>query len=157
MEHERLILQLVEEVLKKIGTPATNISMEPMDKTFRINIETDDTNLLIGYHGETIKALEHLLRLLFWKKAENPGFNIVIDIQDYRKRQEKNVLEMAEKKAEIVLKTKKNQILPAMSPYFRRLIHVYLTQPQFKDLETISIGEGDHRQITIKLRSSVAE
>jgi spoIIIJ-associated protein len=155
MELERTILQLVEEVLKKIGTPATNIAIEKEEGIYRVNIETEDTNLLIGYHGETIKALEHVLRLLLWKKVENPESNIVIDIENYRKRQEKNVIEMAEKKAEYARKTMKTQILPPMSPYFRRLVHIHFTQPQFSDLETASIGEGDRRQLTIKSKTAV--
>lgn len=150
MEIDRVLLPLIDEVLRMLGAPATNINIEQENTTYRVNIETEDTNLLIGYHGETIKAFEHIVKLLFWKKSPDPQISIVIDIQNYRKRQEKNVLEMADQKAEIARKTKKTQILPPMSPYFRRVVHLHLGQ--FTDLETVSVGEGDRRQITIKAK-----
>ena len=152
MEQDRILLQLVEEVLTKMGTPPSNIEMSQEERACKINIESDDTNLLIGYHGEAIKALEHIIKLMFWKKVVEPEISPVIDIQNYRKRQEQSVLEMAEKKAVIAKKTGKTQIMPPMSPYFRRLVHLHLTQPTFNDIETHSIGEGDRRQITIKIK-----
>lgn len=150
MEIDRILLPLIDEVLRMLGSPATNINIEQENSTYRVNIETEDTNLLIGYHGETIRALEHIIKLLFWKKTPSPEVSIVVDIQNYRKRQEKNVLEMADRKADIARKTQKTQILPPMSPYFRRVVHLHLGQ--FEDLETVSIGEGDRRQITIKVK-----
>ncbi|MEK7544790.1 MAG: R3H domain-containing nucleic acid-binding protein [Patescibacteria group bacterium] len=153
MEHDRILLQLIEEVLKKMGTPASNIELQEEEGNYRVNIESDEANLLIGFHGETIRALEHAIRLIFWKKAENPEKNVIIDIQNYRKRQEESVIEMAIRKAEFVKKMGKPQTLPPMSPYFRRVVHMHLNE-KFSDLETVSVGEGDRRQITIKVKGA---
>ncbi|EKD48220.1 MAG: hypothetical protein ACD_65C00059G0001, partial [uncultured bacterium] len=58
---------------------------------------------------------------------------------------------MANRKADYVRQTGKNQSLPPMSPYFRRLVHMHLMQPEFDDLVTKSNGQGSFRQVVIKL------
>ena len=80
-------------------------------------------------------------------------FTIVVDVDNYRKRQEDNVINLAERKVDMARKTTKMQVLPPMSPYFRRVVHLHLTKDQFDDVKTESIGDGDHRQVTICLDS----
>ncbi len=147
---ETTIQELLEDLLKKLNTPFRRIRVEKKDnESFRANIESEEPSLLIGYHGENIQALQTIFKILLFKKE--PGeYSIVLDVDDYRKRQEENVLKMAERKVENVRKTKHVQSLPPMSPYFRRLVHLHLTGENFKDIETESIGEGDLRYLTIK-------
>lgn len=168
MELERMILQTLEEFLRHIGISITNIELSKTDDgSFRANLETDNPNLLIGHHGENLIAFQHIIKLILWKKIDdgNEGkktedsesFGFILDVENYRKRQEENVIKMAEQKAELVRKTRRSQSLPPMSPYFRRLIHVHFTQSQFQDLETVSVGEGDYRQITIRSKTLIEE
>ena len=168
MELERMILQTLEEFSKQVGMNITNIELSKSDEgTYRANIEAENANMLIGHHGENLISLQHVIKLILWKKIEeqNNGkknedadsFGFILDIENYRKRQEENIIKLAEQKAEIVRKTRHSQSLPPMSPYFRRIIHVHFTQSQFKDLETVSVGEGDYRQITIRSKSLIEE
>ena len=64
-------------------------------------------------------------------------------------RQEANVIKMAERKADFARSSQQPQSLPAMAPYFRRLIHLHLAE-KFEDLVTESDGEGDFRHVIIK-------
>lgn len=161
-----MILQTLEEFTKQLGIVMTNIELtKDDDGTFRVNLETEDTKALIGHHGENLIALQHMVKLILWKKIDESGkssksgneesFSFVLDIENYRKRQEENVLKMAEQKAELVRKTRKNQSLPPMSAYFRRLIHVHFAKPEYQDLETVSSGEGDFRQVTIRSKNLI--
>jgi spoIIIJ-associated protein len=147
---DTLIQETLEELLRRISTPFRKIRIEKMDdNTYRANIESEEPSLLIGHHGENIYALQNILRTIIFKKQ--PGeYNVIIDVDDYRKRQEENVLKLAERKVEAVRKTSHAQDLPAMSPYFRRLIHMHLATPEYSDIETQSEGEGDYRHLTIK-------
>lgn len=152
MDLELLIQETVEEMLKKLSTPFRKIRIEKRDSnTYRVNIESEEPSLLIGYHGENIGALQNLLRLIIWKKHEG-DYNVIIDIDDYRKRQEENVIRLAERKVEVVRQKHIPQALPAMSPYFRRVVHLHLSK-NFTDIVTESEGEGDFRHITIKPKS----
>jgi len=167
---ETLIREILEEILNHLSTPFRKIRIEKRDeKTYRVNIESEEPSLLIGHHGENIGALQNVLKTIFWKKQEDQtngrttgkeaGFasedniNVILDVDDYRKRQEENVIKLAQRKVEMVRKNQQSQPLPAMSPYFRRVVHLYLAE-NFNDIETESVGEGDFRHITIKLRTA---
>lgn len=154
MDIEDVLQETLEEILKKLGTSYTKILISEDEKdSYVVNIKSDEPSLLIGYHGENIQALQHLLKVLVWKKCETEKFNILVDIDDYRKRQEENVIALSQRKVDAVRKTGRKQILPPMSPYFRRKIHLYCMGAGFDDIETSSEGEGDRRHIVIKLKS----
>ena len=154
MDIEDVLKETLEEILKKLGTSYTKILISEDEKdSYVVNIKSDEPSLLIGYHGENIQALQHLLKVLVWKKCETEKFNILVDIDDYRKRQEENVVALAQSKVDAVGKTGRKQILPPMSPYVRRKIHLYCMGAGFDDIETTSEGEGDRRHIVIKLKS----
>lgn len=151
---EELLKETLENLLKAISASYKKIKIheEKKNRRFSINIESDETSLLIGYHGETIHALQHLLKVLVWSKDFPEDYAIYLDIDNYRKRQEESVLAMAERKVDQVRKTERSLILLPMSPYFRRLVHLHLAGEGFEDIETESIGEGNQRQVVIKLK-----
>ncbi|MEK9133167.1 MAG: R3H domain-containing nucleic acid-binding protein [Patescibacteria group bacterium] len=154
---EDLIQNTLAEVLKNLHVEFRKFKVS-VDKNhpsgnvvYRVDIDTDDAATLIGYHGETIYALQHVLKTLVWRKT-NENIFIILDVDSYRKRQEDSVLAMAMRKVEAARKSLQDQILPPMSPYFRRVIHMALAKPEYSDVETESVGEGDHRAVTIKVK-----
>lgn len=149
------IQETVEELLNKLSTPFRRVRLEKKDNIYKINIESEEPSLLIGHHGENIFALQNIVRVIMWNKY--PGdYNILVDIDNYRQRQEENVLKLAERKVETALKTGQTQSLPPMSSYFRRLIHLHLAK-KFEDIFTESVGEGDFRYLTIKPKSLISD
>lgn len=153
---ETSIKSLLKKLLDFLSIKADKITVvEPEKNIFRVNLESADSSLLIGYHGENIQALQHILKILV-RKAENnlEEFSLFLDIDNYRERQEQSVLQLAERKADTARQTSTPQLLPPMSSYFRRLIHLHLAEAKFKDIETESIGEGERRQVVIKVRRS---
>ena len=77
---------------------------------------------------------------------------MILDVDGYRKRQEESVKTLAEKKVELARQTKQDQLLPPMSSYFRRIVHLFLASGEFPDVTTESMGEGDNRQVIIKIK-----
>lgn len=153
MDIEEVLQEVVEEILIKLQVEYNSVKIEEDEKdNFTINIKSDNPSLLIGYHGENMQALQHVVKVLAWKRCANEQFNILLDIDDYRKRQEENVLNLAQRKIERLRQSGRPQALPPMSPYFRRKVHMHCMEPGNEDLETISKGEGDHRHIVIKLK-----
>lgn len=148
---ENQIHEILETLVGKLGGAINKLRIEKAeDNSFKINLTTDNPNLMIGHHGENIGALQHLAKLLIWKKFPEDRPEISLDIDNYRKRQEENIIKMAERKVDMVRKLSSPQSLPAMSPYFRRLVHLHLAQEKFHDITTESQGQGDYRYIVIK-------
>ncbi|MEK7126754.1 MAG: R3H domain-containing nucleic acid-binding protein [Patescibacteria group bacterium] len=150
---EDTLEEVLKTLLKHLEVPFSKIIITEEEKdNFEINIKCDNPSMLIGYHGENIQALQHLLKVIVWKQCENEKFNILLDIDDYRKRQEENVISLTARKVDLARKTGRKQILPPMSPYFRRKIHLYCMGAGFDDIETSSEGEDDRRHVVIKLK-----
>ncbi len=148
------ILQHLGVTFRKFKVEKLKTSLEGKEyPLYRIDIDTDEASLLIGYHGETIYALQQILKTILWKESGENVF-VVVDVDGYRKRQEESVQKIALRKVEMARKTSQDQILPPMSPYFRRVVHLYLVQPEFSDVATESIGEGDARQVVIRLKAN---
>lgn len=147
---ETRIKKIISEFLVHLGLDFMDVDVEKTDdKTFRVNITSDDPSLLIGYHGENLLSMQKILKIVIFKQV-GEEFDIRLDVDDYRKRQEENVLTIAMQKAEEVRNTKMKVALPPMSPYFRRLVHLMLMKDEWSDVETESMGEGDYRQVVIK-------
>lgn len=153
MDIEDELRKILEEILKKLGADYSKITITEDEKdSFEVNIESENPSLLIGYHGDNIQALQHLLKTLCWKKVKSEQFNILVDIDNYRKRQEENILSLAERKIAFVRKAGRPQKLPPMSPFFRRKIHLLCMGAGYDDIETLSEGGGDNRYVIIKLK-----
>lgn len=154
MDTEETLRKTLEDLLSRLELDYKKIEItEEEPNNFSINITSDNPSLLIGYRGENIQAFQQILKTLIWKKCNNEQFNITLDIDDYKKRQEENILNLAKRKVEFLRKTRRPQTLPPMSPYFRRKIHMMCMGPGFDDIETVSEGDGEDRFITLKLKS----
>lgn len=105
------------------------------------------SNLLIGRNGETLRALQFLLRsTLIQKKAELQRVNL--DIAEYKKRHNDQIAEQAEKWAKQVLGSGETMELRPMNPAERRVVHKVLAD--YAQLSTESEGEGRERHIVLK-------
>ncbi len=157
METENLIHQAISDLLGKLGYTINKIKIDFDNRTnsYKVNFETQDISLLIGHRGEGINALQHLIRLIIWRNNRDFESDVIIDIDNYRKRQEENILKITERKVEQARKSLTPQSLPAMSPYFRRIVHLHLTQDKFHDISTESQGNGEKRFVVIKPQLSI--
>lgn len=147
---EKQIKKLVSEFLVQLGIDFTDVEVEETEENnYRVNLVSEEPSLMIGHHGENLLAMQKILTAMSHKQL---GENIVImfDVDNYRKRQEENVLTIAAQKIKEVQSTKVQSALPPMSPYFRRLVHLYIKENGLNDVTTESIGEGNYRQVVIK-------
>lgn len=139
----------VEEFIKLFinnydNTLNYNIKIE--DNTIKVDIDGESCGSLIGYRGETLNSLQTIISSIANKNVKE-RIKIILDIENYRSKREKNLEELAEKVSKTVLKNGKNITLEPMSPYERKIIHSAL-QNNTK-IETYSIGEGDNRRVVI--------
>lgn len=141
-------------MLNELGLPFTSIKISQEEDITRVEIESSMASKIIGWHGETLNSLQHLVKAHVRAKEnlERSPF-IVLDVDGYRKTQEDKVRAIAEKKADFVRRTGTRVALAPMSPYFRRIVHLHIAgNPALADLTTESTGEGDYRQIVLRLK-----
>ncbi len=120
----------------------------------RVDIVSNAASRIIGWHGETLNSLQHLVKSVVRakEKSERAPF-IVVDVDGYRRMQEDKVRTIAEQKADFVKRTGSRIALAPMSPYFRRVVHMHIANtPSLADFTTESVGEGDYRQVVIRLK-----
>ncbi len=150
-----LIQDILGKLLEGLGLPFSAITIDESEPgMIRVNIESGNPSRLIGWHGETLNALQHLVKSIVRtkEKMEKAPF-IVLDVDGYRRDQEDKVCRMAEQKVEFVRNKKTRVALPPMSPYFRRVVHLFISNhPEYADIATESVGEGDYRQIVLRLK-----
>lgn len=116
----------------------------------RINIEGDDTGILIGHHGETLDAIQYLINLSANRRSggESREFvKIAVDVENYRAKREAALRALARRMAEKSKKYKKNIVLEPMNPYERRIIHSEIQE--IEDVSTHSVGYDENRKIVI--------
>lgn len=116
---------------------------------FEVDINGEDTGFLIGYRGETLNSLQVILNNVVAKKSEEK-VKVILNINGYREKREKDLEILASKIAGTVIKTKKSITLEPMSAYERKIIH---TKLQSNDkVKTYSVGEEPHRKVVVALK-----
>ena len=149
MEEKTLkqIQKITEELLEKLQVKS-NLKVEVDEtETVHINIETEETGILIGYHGETLSAFQLILGLMIYKKLGS-WTKIVVNVGDYRERRQEVLFQMAQNAVDRVKTTNESVILPYLNSGERRIIHIYLQENP--DVITESEGEGENRRLVIK-------
>jgi spoIIIJ-associated protein len=111
-----------------------------------IDIRGDDLGLLIGWRGETLRALQLLVNTMVRQSLPDAGA-IVIDVERYRARREDSVRELALRVADRAKRNQERIGLEPMQPYERRVVHTALAEDP--DLSTESEGEEPDRRVVI--------
>lgn len=137
--------KFLESFINKVSAEA-QYCVEIKEKCLYINITGENIGNLIGYRGETLFALENILKAIANKVSENKVI-VRLDIEKYKEKRVKTLENLAIKKASIVEKTGKAITLEPMQAYERKVIHSIL-QNRSK-VETRSIGQEPRRRVVI--------
>jgi len=126
-----------------------DFQVQEKDGFLSLFVEGKDAGMLIGKRGETLEALETLLRIAMSKKGfSNVGLQL--DISGYRERREEALRRLAEKSAKKVIKEKRRLKLEPMNARERRIIHTSLKD--YPEVTTYSVGEGTGRRVVVDLK-----
>jgi spoIIIJ-associated protein len=116
-----------------------------LDDERTINLDGDDSAIVIGRHGDTLKALEFLTNLIYRTDQNTP--KIRFDCGRYRVRREESLIRLAESVAREVVHKGSPVSLDPMSSWERRIIHLALQGNT--DISTSSEGEEPFRKIVV--------
>jgi spoIIIJ-associated protein len=148
-------LDLTESVISKIlftlGLEAQisahfDESDRPDRRSIRVDVRGRDLNMLIGRQAETLNAFQYVASLIVGKQA-GQFVQLVVDVEGYRARREKQLRQMAQRSADQALKMGRRVTLEPMSASERRVIHIELQG--HPAVTTESVGEEPRRKVTI--------
>ena len=136
---------LVEGLLKHMGVRA-QVSVRPSADPITLDITGRDLGALIGWRGETLRALQAVTNVMVGKHLAE-GERVIVDVERYRQRREHTVREIAMRAARQVKMTGDAITLDAMQPFERRAIHLALEGDP--DVTSSSIGEEPERRVVV--------
>ncbi len=128
--------------------------IEPQDskdqRVVLVDVEGKDLSILIGRRSETLNAMQYITSLIV-NKDLGRWVPLMIDVQGYRNRRERQLRQLGRRMAEQAIQSGRKQTLEPMPPNERRLIHLELRDhPQ---VFTESVGEEPYRKVTISLKN----
>jgi spoIIIJ-associated protein len=138
--------EYLSEVLRHICEEFTVEAIEKSDD-ITLRIECDEGGLIIGKNGQTLDAIQYLIRRSSGRKFEDNDKKIFVDTEGYRERRQDSLVAMAKRIAKNVRTSKRPETLRPMNSFERRLVHMALKTES--GVETKSEGEGEDRCIVI--------
>ena len=146
---ENFVADQVKQLIEKLGLSAT-AEVSRLDKTFIIDIASADSSLLIGKYGANLESLQFILAVRIKIQTNEDDFEVVLDVDGWRKDREEKLQSQAATIAQEVAATGQAQTLEDLQAWQRRVIHLALADhPQ---VATESEGEGQDRRLVIKPR-----
>jgi spoIIIJ-associated protein len=144
---------LVEGLLKHMGLRA-QVTVRQGSDPITLDVSGRDLGALIGWRGETLRALQSVTNVMVGRHLAE-GERIIVDVERYRQRREHTVREIAIRAARQVKMTGDAITLDAMQPFERRAIHLALEGDP--DVTSGSIGEEPERRVVVGPRKPAAE
>jgi len=154
-----MVEAVTRELLDAAGLPHTGVVRSEVAGQTIFAIEADDARTLIGMHGDTVHALDHLVKKIVEKRlpvvaeggggADNADFpHFLIDVNDYRTKQIKDLQSKALMMAERARSFQYDVELSPMTAYERLIVHTTLQNAP--NVKTESQGEGRNRRVVIR-------
>jgi spoIIIJ-associated protein len=134
-------------VLERMGISADIDIKDDNDRT-TLEIQTKDTELVIGRRGVVMDALQHLVnKVVYRDRRDEKTKPLIVDAGGFRDKQIERLRTLGQRMAEKALETKQIVELQPMTAHDRRIVHMAISE--IAGLSTRSEGEGEDRHILI--------
>lgn len=151
---------ILKELLTAASIPYSSIEQSSVAGQEVFSIRTDDGRTLIGAHGDTVYALDFLVKKIYENRMPTPAEGesgermpmFLVDVNEYRTRQIKDLQTKAVMMAERARSLQYDVELSPMSAYERLIVHTTLQDAP--NVKTESLGEGRNRRVVIKYAAS---
>lgn len=143
------VSEILKNVLTLLGLTDDQVEIS-IDETENINISlkvpTESAGIYVGHHGEGLASLRMIFSLIIFQRF---GLwpKLHLNVNDYQERREDALKELATSAAQRAIELKKEIILPNLSSYERRIVHMILSE--ISGIKTESRGEAPYRQMYI--------
>jgi len=139
------VREVLERVAADVGAEA-QIRVEEDEDSVTAAFMGDDLGLLIGHHGQTLDAIQHLAYRMALRGLDARK-QVVVDAAGYRERRAVALRAAAEQAAETAVQDRRPVALEAMSALERKVVHEHLRTRH--DVETHSEGQDPHRRLVV--------
>ena len=143
--------KFLKDILQSMGVEA-EIEIKEDNNVLRINLTGQKMGIIIGYRGETLDSIQYLVSLVVNKEHQGVYKRVIIDTENYRKKREETLKQLAIKTAFKVKKLKKMFKLEPMNPYERRIIHSALENDKY--VATYSQGDEPYRCVIVDIKNN---
>jgi spoIIIJ-associated protein len=150
-EQAGLAADFLEGLLERMGITAS-VELNLEGGTMYVDVlgsgpEDEDMGLLIGRHGQTLEAVQELTRIVVSHRMDQ-RCRVVVDVEDYKKRQRDRLEARARQIAKKVVQNGGEQELEPMNPYDRKVVHDAVAS--VPGAESSSMGEDPERRVVIR-------
>ena len=141
------IIQNTTEKLLKLLEVQGDFEITQTEEAIEINLNTEDTGIVIGYHGDTLESLQLILSLCL---AKNLGEfkRVSVEVGEYKAKREEWLKHLASETKDKVLSEGKEVYLADLKSWERRVVHLTLQNDQ--EVVSESVGEGKDRVLVVK-------
>ncbi len=144
--NEELVSEVLLQISKGLGVDC-EVSVAEKDSGYEAILTGDDLGVVIGRHGQTIDAIQHLAQAVLGRHAGH-RIPVVVDAADYRVRRAETLADIANQAAGEAIESGMEIQLEAMSASERKIIHVHLSERD--DVETLSEGTEPNRFVVVR-------
>ncbi|HZJ18645.1 MAG TPA: R3H domain-containing nucleic acid-binding protein [Patescibacteria group bacterium] len=136
----------VKEFFKTIGVDG-KIKISEDEEIIEVELETEDSGIVIGHHGDTLEALQLILALVLQKEL-GEFKRVSIEVGDYKKNRSEWLTNLASETKERVLAESREVHLYDLKSWERRVVHLILQNDE--EVVSESTGEGKDRVLVVK-------
>jgi spoIIIJ-associated protein len=148
-KEQKQVEDAVEKLLSLLEIEGT-FEVEALEDHIGISMDTKDTGLVIGFHGEALDSLQLILSLIISRKIGR-FLRLSIEVDGYKKNRTEYLEKLAEATREKALSENKEQILYSLKSWERRIVHLFLQNDE--QVTSESEGEGKERVLVVKPRA----
>lgn len=148
LDHTESVVSKILHLLKLEAQVSAHYGAAERDgrRNIHVDIRGNDLSVLIGRRSETLSAFQYVASLIVGKQTEQ-FIQLIVDVEGYRDRREKQLIQMAKRMADQVTKSGRRQTLEPMPSSERRVIHIALRD--HPAVKTESTGEEPYRKVVI--------
>jgi len=143
---QKEIKKITEELLNLLNIEAS-IDLRENKEGYEVILDTPDSGIVIGHHGDILESLQLILSLCAAKNLKEFK-RISIEVGEYRKNREEWLKNLALETKDKVLGEQREFTLPMLKAWERRVIHLIFQNDS--EVTTESIGDGKDRVLVIK-------
>ena len=153
----KIIKDTTTELLKLLEVDGTFDILENKSSTDSVRdkegesvdiiLDTKDTGIVIGYHGDTMEGLQLVLSLCIARKLGR-FVRVSLEVGDYKKNRTEWLKSLAEETKDRVVAENKEIVIPELKSWERRVVHLLLEND--KEVMSESQGEGRDRVLVVK-------
>ncbi len=143
---ENFMSRFLKGIIERMGLRG-DVKVTEDKENLLLDVSGPRMGVIIGKRGQTLNALQYLLNVVYHKNFPDDNRRVILDVEDYRRKREQTLRELAERIAKRVALGGREVVLEPMSPQERRIIHTALQGNPA--VATYSQGEEPYRKVVI--------